>query len=259
MKKIISIIVASFAALTLSFGVADSNSSVSLPEHLAGADWHWDNPSSTRDYFLVRFTIHEMPMELPEPANGVYFMVAHSFIGDHGFYFGLQTNVLHSNGPFMGPGIIFSRWGTRDLANARWDSENGFAQSSGHEGDFIGVRLLYDWGPGEYLLIMNGDIGDGWWNVYGFNLSTYERFDVGSLRFPSGQLSNKVYSTIEIYGAGSIDADDIPKIHVEMRKPFVGYNEPNRVVNFQSNKVLNTESTFSRGRLHLKAGKGENK
>ena len=39
------------------------------------------------------------------------------------------------------------------------------AQSSGHEGDFIGVRRFYDWGPGDYVarLAPDGADRDGQW------------------------------------------------------------------------------------------------
>ena len=231
-----------------------ADSAVSMPEHLAGADWHWDDPPATRDYILARLTVHEMPTEVPSPASGIYLMVANSFVGEHGFYFGLQTNMQHPDGHHVGPGMIFSRWGTRDLANARWDSEDGFAQSSGHEGDFIGVRLHYAWGPGEYLFIMNGDSGNGWWTLYGFDLSAGRRFEVGQLWFPDGQLSTKVYSTVEIYGSGPINANDIPAIHVEMQQPNMGYERPSRIMNFNSDAVPSSSSRYEQGKLHLRAG-----
>ena len=56
--------------------------------------------------------------------------------------------------------MIFSRWGTRDLEWARWPEDDGWAESSGHEGDFIRVRRFYDWGPGDYVVRLAPDGAD---------------------------------------------------------------------------------------------------
>ena len=99
------------------------------------------------------FTIRNDPGDFSDD-YGLYLMVCFGSISNHNFYFGLQTDVRdRGQGRGRGKGLIFSRWGERDLAFARVaDDEDGWYQSSGHEGDFIGVRRSYNWGTGDYRM-----------------------------------------------------------------------------------------------------------
>ena len=75
----------------------------------------------------------------------------HGKLSDVAFYFGLQTDVHASEPPYRrGKGLLFSRWETLDLATARFSETDGWTQSCGHEGNFIGVRRSYAWGARDY-------------------------------------------------------------------------------------------------------------
>lgn len=116
------------------------------------------------------------------------------------FYFGIQTNVQG-----RGRGLIFSRFGTRDLANAETaGTADSWSVSSGSEGDFIGVRRTYYWTAHHYVLRLRAmrDDSDGRW--FGFwlidkdlNAETYG----GALKFPKD--SNGMHPLIMVEGFGS--------------------------------------------------------
>ena len=190
------------------------------PEHMVYAwwDWDYDNPNRNRDSALNEITVDieiHNDIELTG-GNGIYLMVCNGDVDGTGYYFGLQTDV-HDPTTFQGrgKGLIFSRWETRDLENARIP-DDGFTQSSGHEGDFIGVRRDYNWSDGEYRLRLaqDGDDDDAgrWYGVWITDLSTSAETWIGSLRFPStmgrpAKISPRCYNTVEIYGAPITPAD----------------------------------------------------
>ena len=79
-------------------------------------------------------------------------------------------------------------WETRDLANARFSETDGWTQSSGHEGNFIGVRRSYAWGAGDYRIRFapDGDPEDDgvWFGLWITDRSTDVATWIGSLKFP---------------------------------------------------------------------------
>ena len=107
-------------------------------------DWRWDAGQSGFREFSTDFTIHNDVGDWSDE-HGYYLILMQNDIAGVGFYFGLQTD---ANG--RGKGVIFSRWQTDDLANARWDAADGWYELGKHEGGFIGVRRAYDWGAGDY-------------------------------------------------------------------------------------------------------------
>ena len=203
-----------------------------LPEHVVYITWKWgrqgDSGGAQMDGFRelkVDFTIHSDPGNFA-PRQGMYLMLGHGTISGTTYYFGLQTNVLGRGGLYRGKGLVFSRWDERDLSFVRVaGGEEGWSQSSGHEGDFIGVRRTYDWSEGDYTvhLAPDGVDDDGeWYGVWITDLSTNISTWVGSLKFPfvDGQTSVKphVYSTLEIYGGGGIRPHNIPEWHVSLER-----------------------------------------
>ena len=199
---------------------------IAVPDHLAYTWWRWNRGDQFREVSF-EFTIHNDPGNFSNN-YGLYLMVCHARISDHGFYFGLQTDVYDPGvGHGRGKGLIFSRWGERDLADARIaGGADGWAQSSGHEGDFIGVRRSYVWGAGDYRMRLapDGLDDDGeWYGVWITDLSTDETVWAGSLKFPLGDGTTAVqpdlYSTLEIYGQPSIRPIDIPDWYVTMKAP----------------------------------------
>ena len=106
-----------------------------------------------------------------------------------------------------GKGLLFSRWGTRDLANARFDVAEGWVQSSEESGDFIGARRSYDWGAGDYQVRFAQDGLDEqgqWFGIWITDLATDDTTWIGSLRFPLQEGESLIkpssYSANEIYG-----------------------------------------------------------
>ena len=199
---------------------------IAVPEHLAYTWWGWNRGRQFREV-TFDFTIRNDPGDFSDD-YGLYLMVCFGSISNHNFYFGLQTDVNDPNqGRGRGKGLIFSRWGERDLAFARVaDDEDGWYQSSGHEGDFIGVRRSYNWGTGDYRMRLapDGLDDDGeWYGLWFTDLSADETVWAGSLKFPlvSGTTAVKppLYSTLEIYGRPFIRAIDIPEWRVTMKRP----------------------------------------
>ncbi len=145
-------------------GRADLYQLHDLPEHLAYIRWGWiraqDAEGKRYDEvaeIVIEFTIHN-DVEPMGGGFGYYLMLGYSRISGVPFYFGVQTDVKYPDVALSyGKGLIFSRWETRDLANARTAPEDGWTESSGHEGDFIGVRRSYAWGPGDYRVRLAPD------------------------------------------------------------------------------------------------------
>ena len=200
---------------------------IAVPEHLAYTWWGWNQDRQFREV-TFDFTIRNDPGDFSDD-YGLYLMVCFGSISNHNFYFGLQTDVNDPNlGSGRGKGLIFSRWGERDLAFARVaDDEDGWYQSSGHEGDFIGVRRSYNWGTGDYRMRLapDGLDDDGeWYGLWFTDLSADETVWAGSLKFPliGGTTAAKppLYSTLEIYGRPFIRAIDIPEWRVTMKRPY---------------------------------------
>jgi hypothetical protein len=144
---------------------------------------YWDFSEDRFTSFSIEITIHS------EPSNndGLYFQMYQSKINDVAFYFGLQTEIYKLGEGSMGKGLIFSRWETRDLANTRIVEDVGWTESSGHEGDFIGVRRTYKWTTHSYrfdLVLNETDVEGQWYSVSISDLDTNQTDFLGSLRFP---------------------------------------------------------------------------
>ncbi len=113
------------------------------------------------------------------------------------------------------------------FVNARFSEEGGWTQSSGHEGDFIGVRRLYDWGAGDYRIRIapDGLDPDGeWFGLWITDLGTDVTTWIGSLKFPllDGYATFRPHSsaTVELYGFGSVRPIDLPLWHVSVKRPL---------------------------------------
>ncbi len=246
---------------------------VKTPEHMAYLWWQW---RQDRDYsgdgqggireLTFDFTIHNDPGDFSD-VYGLYLMLCHGFIGDVGFYFGLQTDVDGHPENVGGKGLTFSRWDTRDLANARAvDSEEGWTQSSGHEGDFIGVRRTYDWGVGEYRVSFAPDGADAdgeWFGVWITDKATYETTWIGSLKFPyengRAAVGPAVHTTMEIYGGRQIEASRIPAWHVSLKRPLGDGIESEWYVSGYAafgSEMENADVRYDRsdGKVHIAAG-----
>ena len=234
---------------------------VKVPVHMTSIDWLWNTNEHVSE-FTIDFTIHNDVSSFSPKTNGLYLMLGHARIRDVPFYFGLQTDV-HGRWPYE-KGIIFSRWETRDLANAKV-ADGGWSQSSGHEGDFIGVRFPYDWGAGNYrarVALEDGDGGEeGWYGVWITDLSTGVTTWGGSLKFllpdePPARVN--MYSTIEIYGQ-NMKPVDIPEWHVSLKRPSINGAKASSgriVYNAIGREVPNSDASYDKAEdaVHLRAG-----
>ena len=225
-------------------GRADLYRLVQSPEHMAYIWWGWVQAPDPKGGRFDEFEELVMDLTIQNDVapmggnNGLYLMLAYSTISDVGFYFGLQTDV-HAVVPVgepplsLGKGLLFSRWETRDLADARIAEEDGWIEVSGkegdfEEGDFIGVRRSYAWGAGDYRVRMAPDESipqesDGaWFGLWITDLSTDETTWIGSLKFPlqdgKAVIKGPTYSTMEIY-YDPIRPIDIPTWHVTFQRP----------------------------------------
>jgi len=179
-----------------------------------------------------RFTIHQ------EPSNNgkLYYQFYNGRINDTiGFYYGIQTDVYSPISPYnRGRGLIFSRWKTRDIENYSL-APNGWGQSAGYEGDFIGVRNSYNWEVGTYETELKKDstdnIGD-WYSLKIRNVLENEQTYIGSIRFELSSVSSGIKSGGSLWTELYSNAADgtIPDWHVSVDDISIDDNEkPNRI------------------------------
>ena len=217
-------VVADRAALIQIQGRDDLYEPITPPMAPAYIDWYWGSDQEPFRELVTDFTIHNDVGDWSD-THGYYLILLHNHISDKGVYFGLQTDANR-----RGKAVIFSRWGTLDLANARWDETNGWTESAGHEGDFIGVRRSYNWGVGDYRIRFAPDsnysaTNGAWFGLWITDLSTTTETWVGSLKFPlkNGTATlDRVHAsaTIELYGNPPIRPIDIPFWHVSVKRPL---------------------------------------
>ena len=232
---------------------------------MANIWWDWNENRSRFRELVVDLTIHnDIDSFLGD--HGVYLILGQGYISEEGYYFGIQTDVSDpSIGRSRGKGLIYSRWGTRDLANARIP-EDGWTESSGHEGDFIGVRRAYDWTAGDYRLRLapDGTDEDGeWFSLWITDLGADTTTWVGALQFPfvNGEafIQPPSYTTIEIYGGRKIRPIDIPELSISVEPPLGdGGRATHGWTNYSpfNGEILNSEVRCDRltGTVFLKAG-----
>lgn len=227
--------------------------------------WNWDENQGRFRELVVDLTIHnDVDSFLGD--HGIYIILGQGFISEEGYYFGIQTDVSDpSIGRSRGKGLIFSRWGTRDLANARI-AEDGWTESSGHEGDFIGVRRKHDWSAGDYRLRLGPDGAetDGeWFSLWITELASDTTTWIGALKFPyvdnRALIQPPSYTAIEIYGIRRIRPIDIPELRVSVKVPSGdGVQATSGYVDFSpfQGEILNSEAWYDHetDMVHLQAG-----
>ena len=194
-----------------------------LPMAPARANWTWAQGKSRFQEMFVDFTIHNDPGNWSNH-HGYFLILMQGYLSTWPFYFGLQTSVHDDRGV---KAAVFSRWGTRDLSLARFDPDEGWAQSSGHEGDFIGVRRLYEWGAGDYrarIAKVEADSDGAWFSVWLTERSSGVTTWIGALKFPlhrgTADLPPLRGATIELYGVAPARPIDTPVWHVSVNRPI---------------------------------------
>lgn len=194
------------------------------PEHIAHISWKWPRDTETRQRPQFRevttdFTIHNDVGNFSS-RSGLYLMLGSHTISDTLLYYGIQTRNDGSKA------LIFSRWGTVDLDNARV-APDGFSEAGDYEGDFISVRRHYEWSHGDYRVRLASDGADDdgeWFGVWITDVDANTTTWFGSLKFPfvdddeQAWIEGKSYSTIEIYGR-PIRPIDVPVWEVSVQRP----------------------------------------
>ena len=220
------------------------------------ADYHFTSQRFTR--LKQRFTIHELPTleNGNEYDGGLYWNFYQGVINDNiGFYFGLQTKVYGDPDGEPSKGVIFSRWETRDISNYRLVDE-GWGQSAGYEGDFIGIRKEFEWGVGTYeielKLVESDEIGD-WYGLFIRSIDQLSFTYIGSIRFDHGStqgIRSGAGTWTEIYYAES--SLEFPRWHVSIDDVRINNGEqPLRIQSryfeevWQSNQFDNYTNIFS--------------
>ncbi len=238
---------------------------IATPMAPARVEWDWEPSRDSLREVVVDFTIHHDVGDWLTD-SGYFLMLVHTSISGVGFYLGLQTEVAHPGAPRV-RGAIFSRWETRDLANARAAPTDGWTQSAGYEGDFIGVRRAYDWGAGDYRarIAPDGREPDGeWFSFWITDLSTDITTWIGALRFPlvGGTATMRPYciSTLELYGAQTRPIDT-PEWYVTVERPVGDGRPPDAVLteypyDDSPNAMLNSNVRYdpSEATAHFRIG-----
>lgn len=251
MRLILLLCLCLAAAVTASHGQAARFT----PKGLTYVWWQFDTPEF--EDLRIDFTIVN---DLPEKP-GMYLQFYQGHIGDAGFYFGLQTDVHHPGKGGQGKGILFSRWGTRDLADTRAVS-GGWTQSSGHEGDFVGVRRKYAWTNHRYrfrLTRVDEDADGVWYGLFILDYDTGEEDYAGALRFPKGgKIKDGGGTWTEVY-SGAQGPADVPSGHIILSGASVdnGKTEARHAVSSYS-EVENTDIFHApaKNEIHMLFGDG---
>lgn len=116
---------------------------ISTPQVMACGSWHFPVPILQDLRFEVQF------LSGHGRTPGRYYQLYQGQLGGVGIYLGFQSDIVRPDVGGQGKGLIFSRWGSRDRTDAA-ASDAGWVESAGHEGDFVGVRSLFEWGLGRY-------------------------------------------------------------------------------------------------------------
>ncbi len=148
------------------------------------------------------------------------------------FYFGLQTNLQG-----RGKGLLFSRWDTTDSSNAKGaGTPDSWVEVGTYEGNFVGVRRLYNWTNHHYILRLTSlpeeddEIGR-WFHFTLVDTETGEETYVGGLRFFKD--SSGRYPTVLTQGYGCwieqpvpVSApEDVPQWTIGIGRPSANNHE----------------------------------
>jgi hypothetical protein len=184
----------------------------SLPAHVTWTHWEF-SPARTTELVADVRILHDPGSEV-----GLYFspMSAVEIDGTQ-FYLGLQTDINMPGQGAVGKGFIFSQFGTLERSAIRV-APGGFFEQGTHEGNFIGVRLPFEWTAGSYKLRLHWQESEGAADWFALSVtdaaSNLEHF-AGALRFDRADpatratIGTRVTSFTEIY-AGATDYAEVP-------------------------------------------------
>jgi hypothetical protein len=230
------------------------NTNKPLIGEIGGIDyafWNFNTPVFTK--ISHSFTIHNEPTNADGTINkdGLYYQFYQGIINDTiGFYYGIQTSVWNPNG-INKKGIIFSRWKTRDVLNYKI-ANGGWGQSAGYEGDFIGVRINYEWGIGTYTIELKKDSSDNkgdWYGLWITNISNKQNTYCGSIRFETSSKSSGIKSSGITWSELYYKADKnttLPNWHVSVDEVFADNKAPISVTSdYNKNTFVGFSNIFT--------------
>lgn len=164
----------------------------------------------------------------------MYFSPLWGKIDGNGFYFGFLSKIFDTRiNKVVGKGAIFSRWGLGREEDIRipkggWSYVGNKATSG--EGDFLSVRVPFEWTPGTYTFLMKTRAEDRstdgiWVDLIVYQQSTGKWVDVGGLRFKYGpmKLARGLANFIEVFaprgGGRHAYPKALPLMDVTFSKP----------------------------------------
>jgi hypothetical protein len=183
----------------------------SLPAHTVYVRWEFENGSMSG----LRAEI-EIQTD-PGADVGLTFSPCSAAIDGSQFYFALQTDLHDPEAGSVGKGILFTRIGSADPADAR-PAAAGFAVSS-PEANYVGVRLPFPWGAHIYAMQLQRaetDEGADWFDLTVTRVADGVETHAGGLRFPRrapaipASVAGSMTSFIEIY-SNATDYGDVPR------------------------------------------------
>jgi len=218
--------------------------------------------------------VSDLVFEIEIPAGdervpGRYFQLYQGKIAGIGFYLGLQTDLAKPGCGGMGKGLLFSRWNTRNDADARV-ALGGWIENAGHEGDFIGVRIGYGWQAGtryECILRPEDDPMGRWYEFVIKPKAGGQEVSCGALHYPWDKVRGRpsIYSGggswLEAYriGGGVIKPEEVPETYciIHSLTANSGGICPIRCdVNYSDTFPPADAFVDSSKALHLRAGRG---
>lgn len=205
---------------------------ITRPEAIHRVNWDFGK-SLFHDLKIIVKIYNEPKWSFDISKDNLYFQMFQGWCNGAGFYFGIQTDVNRKGIGSTGKGLIFSRWKTKDLSNARPNS-GGWKEKGKENEYFVSIRKNYKWTTHTYQLkiayIESDDQGD-WYGVWIKDLDENNENFLGSLRFPKvepneagirdhGAPARQTFT--ELYGKGS--EDNLPSWHVSIKKIIIDNN-----------------------------------
>ncbi len=193
----------------------------SMPAKLA---WKLEKPEFKDLEFDLRF-YNDLP-----PGPVVFLRLYEGEIGSSHFYIGFQTNLHDPNKPISpGRGMIFSRWKTANLADARV-APLGWTEVD-PKTPFVGLRHLYPWTNHRYRVRLSGVDPDEtgiWYQLSIEDLDTGKAEIMGALKFPKEQgqyplIKDRGWSMIQILRGVKYEKD-IPHWHFAFNHIYLDKN-----------------------------------
>lgn len=230
------------------------------------------------DFGVNEFEALEMDLTVHTPlaVHPAVFLQLYDYpIGSTKTYLGLQTDVYQDRVGGRGKGLLFSRWGTFDLANARparggWTQARSAAQAPAEavlqDIGFVGVRASYPWDKGSYRIQLRPtgytDPVGVW---YGLTIAEMggPTCHSGALRFPfeagiRPKIKNDGGTWVEFYHPGPNHATALPPLHISIDRIVADERQPCSARIDYRPYAPNASITFDRstGATHIQVGPG---